>query len=100
MNILTNAVQAIQGEGKITITTSVQDSFVSIRIRDTGIGMTPEVKSRIFEPFFTTKDVGEGTGLGLAISFGAVEQHKGKITVESEPGKGTEFLIILPVKHF
>jgi signal transduction histidine kinase len=99
MNILTNAVHAIPAEGKIIITTSIQNDFARISIRDTGIGMTPEVKSRIFEPFFTTKDVGEGTGLGLAISFGVIEQHKGKIAVESEPGRGTEFIIILPLKQ-
>jgi signal transduction histidine kinase len=61
--------------------------------------MTEEVKRRIFEPFFTTKDVGVGTGLGLAISFGIIEQHKGKIEVNSHPGKGTEFVITLPVKQ-
>ena len=99
MNILTNAVQAMPEGGEIHITTSMQDNFARISIRDTGIGMTPEVKNHIFEPFFTTKDVGEGTGLGLAISFGVIEQHKGKIIVESEPGKGTEFIILIPVKQ-
>jgi signal transduction histidine kinase len=78
----------------------MQEDTVRICIRDTGTGMTPEVKRRIFEPFFTTKDVGEGTGLGLAISFGVIEQHKGKITVESEVGKGTEFIITLPVTQY
>jgi signal transduction histidine kinase len=100
MNILTNAVHATPQKGKITITTYMQEDTVRICIRDTGTGMTPEVKRRIFEPFFTTKDVGEGTGLGLAISFGVIEQHKGKITVESEVGKGTEFIITLPVTQY
>ncbi|OQX99132.1 MAG: hypothetical protein B6I24_03370 [Bacteroidetes bacterium 4572_128] len=60
--------------------------------------MPQSVKERIFEPFFTTKDIGKGTGLGLSISFGIVENHKGKIIVNSEIGKGTEFLIKLPIK--
>jgi signal transduction histidine kinase len=59
--------------------------------------MTPEVKKHIFEPFFTTKEVGSGTGLGLAISYGIIEQHRGNIDVISEPGKGTEFIISLPI---
>lgn len=99
MNILTNAVQAMPEGGKIYITTSIKDSNVKISIRDTGTGIPVEVKNRIFEPFFTTKDVGEGTGLGLAISFGVVEQHKGSIMVESEPGEGTDFTISLPIKQ-
>jgi signal transduction histidine kinase len=59
--------------------------------------MSQEVKKKIFDPFFTTKEVGEGTGLGLSISFGIIEQHKGHIDVISEPGKGTEFIISLPL---
>ncbi len=99
MNILINAVQAMPERGKIFITTSLKENFVQISIRDTGTGMSEEVKSRIFEPFFTTKDVGEGIGLGLAISFGVIEQHKGNIAVESVLGKGTEFIITLPLKQ-
>lgn len=70
---------------------------VVISIRDTGKGMSEEVKKKLFDPFFTTKDVGKGTGLGLSISYGIVEKHNGKIEVNSEPGKGTEFIITLPV---
>ncbi len=99
MNILINAVHAMPERGKIFITTSVKENFVQISIRDTGTGMSEEVKSRIFEPFFTTKDVGEGIGLGLAISFGVIEQHKGNIAVESVLGKGTEFIVTLPIKQ-
>lgn len=97
MNILTNAMQAINGPGKIFITTRHHGGHVKISIRDTGPGMPEEVQKRIFEPFFTTKDVGFGTGLGLSITYGAIEQHKGKITVKSRMGEGTEFVIVLPV---
>ena len=72
------------------------EKWALVRIRDTGQGMTEEVRSRIFEPFFTTKKVGEGTGLGLAISFGIIQDHQGKIEVISQPGKGSEFIIYLP----
>jgi len=99
MNLLANAIQAIEDEGKIYITTQLhQEHHVRISIRDTGKGIPEQVKNRIFEPFFTTKEVGEGTGLGLSISHGIIEKHKGKISVESEEGEGTEFTIILPLK--
>ena len=98
MNILTNCIQAIEGKGKIIIQTISSSIGVKIIIKDTGKGMTPEVKKHIFEPFFTTKDVGKGTGLGLSISYGIIEQHNGNIDVISEPGKGSEFIISLPIK--
>jgi len=96
MNVLTNSIQAIDGEGEIFIQTISSDIGIKIIIKDNGKGMTPEVKKHIFEPFFTTKDVGKGTGLGLSISFGIIEQHSGNIDVISEPDKGTEFIISLP----
>jgi signal transduction histidine kinase len=97
MNILSNALQAIEGKGTIRIRTCRADQFAVIGIKDSGTGMTEEVKKRIFEPFFTTKEVGEGTGLGLSISFGIIEKHKGRIEVESKPGAGTEFIIKIPL---
>ena len=97
MNILTNAIQAIPGEGVIWITTWQQGNEVHISFKDNGKGMTAQVKDRIFEPFFTTKGVGAGTGLGLSISYGIIQKHNGKIDVESEPGKGAAFIITLPV---
>ena len=97
MNILTNSIQAIQGKGEIVIQTISSDIGIKIIIKDNGRGMSPEVKEHIFEPFYTTKDVGKGTGLGLSISFGIIEQHKGNIDVISEPGKGSEFIISLPL---
>ena len=100
MNILSNAIQAIDGPGKIWIQTSLwHDTHMEIRIRDTGGGMPEEVRTKIFDPFYTTKDVGVGTGLGLSISYGIVEKHGGTITVESEPGVGSEFIIRLPLVH-
>ncbi|QHT67607.1 PAS domain S-box protein [Rhodocytophaga rosea] len=97
MNILTNAIQAISGEGYIYIKTWQEGKLVHISIKDTGSGMSTEVKERIFEPFFTTKEVGMGTGLGLSISYGIIQKHRGEIRVFSQPGKGTEFIITLPV---
>jgi signal transduction histidine kinase len=96
MNLLTNAIDAIGSNGKIFINTSAEKKNVKISIRDTGKGMTAELKQKIFDPFFTTKEVGKGTGLGLSISYGIIEKHRGKIEVKSELGKGTEFIIWLP----
>ncbi|MBU0488448.1 MAG: ATP-binding protein [Bacteroidetes bacterium] len=95
MNILTNAVQAIDGEGTITIRTIMRNNKVEISIKDTGKGMTEAQTKRIFEPFYTTKEVGKGTGLGLYITFSIIEKHNGSIRVTSEPGKGTEFVVVL-----
>jgi signal transduction histidine kinase len=96
MNILTNSIQAIDGEGEIFVETSGTKDRVKISIRDTGIGMAREVRDHVFEPFFTTRTVGEGTGLGLSISYSIIQEHAGTIEVASEPGEGTEFIIILP----
>jgi len=97
MNVLANACDAIADQGNLWLTTRAQSDSVRIGIRDDGAGMAPEVVGRIFDPFFTTKDVGAGTGLGLAISHGVVAAHGGRIEVESAPGKGATFRIILPV---
>ncbi len=104
MNILTNGAQATlaRAEGRprrVTVTTREQDGMVRISISDTGVGMTAEIQARIFDPFFTTKQVGEGTGLGLAIVYGIVNEHNGRISVESTPGVGTSFHIDVPVKQ-
>ncbi len=97
MNILSNAIQAIPAEGKIFIKTWHDQNNVKISIKDTGAGMTDEVRKKIFDPFFTTKDVGKGTGLGLSISFGIIQKHNGDIEVFSKPGDGTEFIIRIPI---
>jgi two-component system NtrC family sensor kinase len=98
MNILSNAGQAIEGEGEIRIATGVVDADrIFVSIRDSGKGMSHATIEKIFDPFFTTKSLGRGTGLGLSISYGIVEKHGGEIQVESEPGNGTQFKIILPI---
>lgn len=99
MNILSNAIHAIRGTGEITITTSLPaPNRVEISIKDTGVGMSPEVQEKIFDPFFTTKGVSQGTGLGMSITYGIVQKHGGDIFVHSELNKGTEFVISLPVR--
>lgn len=97
MNILVNAAQAIETFGEIRIRTSRKGGNACIEISDTGPGIPQEALSRIWEPFYTTKPPGEGTGLGLSISYGIIEKHGGTIEVESEPGKGTTFVIELPI---
>ena len=99
MNILSNAIDSIDTTGKVTITTSKSDGMIRISIKDTGRGIPENLKKKIFEPFYTTKAVGKGTGLGLSISHGIIEKHKGKIDVTSEAGKGSEFIVILPVNQ-
>ncbi|HLG20898.1 MAG TPA: ATP-binding protein [Bdellovibrionota bacterium] len=97
INILHNAIQAIEKNGDIWIRTSVEGENVRIEIEDNGIGIPPENLKKIFDPFFTTKDVGKGTGLGLSISYGIVERHGGVIEVGSTLKKGTTFRVILPI---
>jgi len=96
LNIILNAAQAMEGSGRLIITTTKDKKYIKIRIQDTGPGIPPEVIANLFSPFFTTKE--KGTGLGLAISYGIIERHKGKIDVETELGKGTIFTINLPLE--
>ena len=95
--MLNNAVHAIKGPGTIEVSSKVKTDRIIISFKDTGSGISPQNLNKIFDPFFTTKDVGEGTGLGLAISYRIIEEHKGKIKVKSEEGKGTKFSISLPI---
>lgn len=99
MNILANAIQAIDETGHVFIMTRKSGGMVRIHIKDTGKGMSQETKQRIFEPFYTTKDVGEGTGLGLSISHGIIEKHGGTIDVVSALNEGAEFIISLPERR-
>lgn len=100
LNIINNALQAMDAPGLLTLETQYlkEKNEVAVIISDTGKGMNEEVKRRLFEPFFTTKPIGEGTGLGLSISYGIIEEHKGRIEVESAEGKGSTFVIYLPVR--
>jgi signal transduction histidine kinase len=110
VNLVNNAAHAIgQRRGKITLTVAVAPEGVAppdngpavpavrLSVADTGCGMDAATLAQIFEPFFTTKSVGEGTGLGLSIAHGVVTAHHGRITVESTPGRGTEFCVLLPI---
>jgi len=112
MNLATNARDAMARGGRFTITTErfemdaeftrargygTPGSYALLRVADTGHGIDSATRSRIFEPFFTTKEPGKGTGLGLAMVYGIVKQHNGFIAVESEPGRGTQFMIWIPL---
>ncbi|MFT5085708.1 MAG: two-component system NtrC family sensor kinase [Candidatus Latescibacterota bacterium] len=96
MNIINNAAQAIDGSGKITLRTRLEEGEVKIEVTDTGKGIAPEHLERIFDPGFTTKGVGVGTGLGLSICYNIMRQHRGRMEAESEIGKGTTMRIVLP----
>ena len=96
MNLAVNARDAMPRGGRLTIETRQRGDAVTLTVRDTGAGMTPEICARIFEPFFTTKEAGKGTGMGLAVVHGIVEQAGGRIEVETAPGAGTTFRIVLP----
>lgn len=97
MNLLVNASQAIKESGTITITTECRERHVRVEIGDDGEGIPEQNLTQIFNPFFTTKPVGQGTGLGLSLSYNIIAKHGGHIEVHSELGKGTRFVITLPV---
>ncbi len=98
LNILSNAEQAIEEQGKISISTYLKEKYFYLSIKDTGMGILKEDLSKIGDPFFTTKEVGKGTGLGLSITYSIMEEHGGRVDVSSEIGKGTEFILIFPVQ--
>jgi two-component system NtrC family sensor kinase len=99
MNLLANAIDAIAGEGEITIATFEDDGMMHVEVVDTGKGMSDAIRERIFEPFFTTKGIGEGTGLGLSISFGIVRQHGGTLEAFSKEGEGSRMVVHLPLRQ-
>jgi len=113
LNLCVNARDAMKNGGMLTLETSMTSgaeltesftgaaaqNYACIRVRDTGSGMSRQVKSHIFEPFFTTKERGKGTGLGLSVVYGVVNNHRGFVQVDSEPDAGTTFTVYLPVEH-
>jgi signal transduction histidine kinase len=95
-NIINNSIDALPDGGRIKVTTGMNDGNLELKVTDSGLGMIDEIKGRVFEPFFTTKGE-ERDGLGLSVAYGIISRHNGEIIVESEPGEGTTFTIILPI---
>jgi signal transduction histidine kinase len=101
INLIMNASYAVGSNGIIEIRTlyGQTNGCIRVQVSDSGHGISKTDMKRIFDPFFTTKPTGEGTGLGLSVSYGIIKDHGGEITVESEPGQGSTFTVILPVKE-
>ncbi|HEV8593342.1 MAG TPA: HAMP domain-containing sensor histidine kinase, partial [Pyrinomonadaceae bacterium] len=97
--LATNAIDAMPDGGTLTFRAFPERHRVAIEVEDTGIGIPTEDLSKVFEPFFTTKEVGKGTGLGLAVCYGIITDHGGRVSVRSNPGKGTKFSISLPISE-
>ena len=97
LNLLSNAIDASPQGGTVTLRTRAEEEGVAIEVLDNGDGIDPAIRDKIFDPFFTTKPIGKGTGLGLSIAYGIVQLHGGRISIESEPGKGTRFTVHLPL---
>jgi signal transduction histidine kinase len=95
-NLVMNAIQAQPGGGEVRVRTEEDSLEMRIRVEDDGSGIPADALDRVFEPFFTTKEPGDGTGLGLTVSYGIVNDHGGRIEVESKQGKGTSFTVLLP----
>lgn len=97
VNILTNAIDAIEKEGVVEITTKKQENYVFVTIQDSGCGIEKEVLSEIIEPFYTTKPPGKGTGLGMSIVYSIIKEHKGELEINSILGQGTSITLKLPI---
>jgi two-component system NtrC family sensor kinase len=98
MALMLNALDAMEQGGQLTVRTAARAGEVVVEVHDTGIGIPAPEQTKIFEPFYTTKPPGRGTGLGLSICYGIVSDHKGRIEVESTPGRGATFRVFLPVR--
>jgi PAS domain S-box-containing protein len=98
LNLVSNAIDACRQGGQVSVHTQPVADAVELHVCDTGSGIAPDVLPKIFDPFFTTKSVGQGTGLGLSISYGIVQEHGGRIEVESSPGRGAQFTVTLPLR--
>jgi hypothetical protein len=99
VNLFLNARDAMPGGGELRVHTGMNESMVIVDIEDTGTGISEDAIKRIYDPFFTTKGASKGTGLGLTISYGIIQEHGGRILVDSEPGKGTRFRLKLPTRQ-
>ncbi|HLV00591.1 MAG TPA: ATP-binding protein, partial [Acidobacteriota bacterium] len=99
MNLFLNAKDAMPNGGELDISTYQEDSEIIVEVHDTGMGISRDDIKKIYDPFFTTKEVGKGTGLGLSISYGIIQEHSGRIDVDSSPGRGTTFRLSLPVRR-
>ena len=99
VNILINALDAIEGNGVIRVNSYSNNEFIYVEIIDDGCGMDKDTVTKIFDPFYTTKEVGKGTGLGLSVSYGIIKKFHGDIIVESEKGKGSKFIVKLPISE-
>jgi two-component system NtrC family sensor kinase len=98
LNLFKNAKEAMPKGGTLFVRTSREGNKVLIHIKDTGIGIPEEIRDKIFDAFFTTKQKVKGVGLGLSVCYGIIKDHSGEIRVESEEGKGTTFIISLPIE--
>lgn len=97
LNLLRNATDACQNGGLIRIKTWQEENQVAVSIKDNGVGISPEQIAMVFQPFHTTKPEGKGTGLGLSVSKDIIQNHNGQILVDSKPGEGSVFTILLPI---
>jgi two-component system NtrC family sensor kinase len=97
LNLVSNAIDAIEGEGNITISAAVEDDVFAIKVIDTGQGIPDDLRERVLEPFFTTKPIGQGTGLGLSITYSIVRKHGGTFELSRRDGGGTVAAIRLPL---
>ncbi|MBW1936701.1 MAG: histidine kinase, partial [Deltaproteobacteria bacterium] len=105
LNLISNARDALddtEGAKQLTISSGLVEErgtqWVTVAVKDNGVGISPENLDRVFEPFFSTKPVGRGTGLGLSLCYGIIEAHKGRIEINSYQGQGTEVRILLPAR--
>jgi PAS domain S-box-containing protein len=98
VNLLSNAVQAMDGRGRLGLATRLNGGTMVVRISDTGCGIPKALRHKIFDPFFTTKEPGKGTGLGLSIVYQIVDKYKGTIDIESEEGRGSTFTVQFPAE--
>jgi hypothetical protein len=98
INLFLNARDAMPSGGELAVQTAMSESMIIVDISDTGMGISEDNIKRIFDPFFTTKEIGKGTGLGLAVTYGIIQEHGGRIFVDSDAAKGTHFRVKLPTR--